>query len=234
MMNNTHNDRRLARPADMNVYDEQSLKRTRLRLLSFSALLGELKRDADSLLSVLILALFSGAAIYLNRPGALTNVRTWTPASGSFHGMLITHTEAISIADYFTVPSSDASKPAYRPTVHFAYHACDNAWMSLHQVAGREWIRHPEERLMLDEISTGRDELGVLLMGHKKGAYWYGSDLTIEKTRDLVHFNNATSLQVCTGVLTGVVYAYENPRKGHFSHTYAGSSFLRGSLAFFL
>lgn len=98
--------------------------------------------------------------------------------------------------------------------MHFAYHACDNAWMSLHQVAGREWIRHPEERLMVDEIASGRDELGVLLMGHKKGAYWYGSDLTIDKTRELVHFNNATSLQVCTGVLTGVVYAYENPRKG--------------------
>jgi homospermidine synthase len=126
--------------------------------------------------------------------------------------MLITHTEAISIADYFTKKEGD--KVVYRPTVHFAYHACDNAWMSLHQVAGREWIRHPEERLMVDEIAAGRDELGVLLMGHKKGAYWYGSDLTIEKTRELVHFNNATSLQVCTGVLTGIVYAYENPRKG--------------------
>ena len=161
--------------------------------------------------------LFSKAAIYLNRPGALTNVRTWTPFSGSFHGMLITHTEAISIADYFTKTAKDGSVE-YRPTVHFAYHACDNAWMSLHQVAGREWIRHPEERLMVDEIAAGRDELGVLLMGHKKGAYWYGSDLTIDKTRELVHFNNATSLQVCTGVLTGIVYAYENPRKGQSTH----------------
>jgi homospermidine synthase len=161
---------------------------------------------------------FSKAAIYLNRPGALTNVRTWTPFSGSFHGMLITHTEAISIADYFSL--ADASgKVTYRPTVHFAYHACDNAWMSMHQVAGREWVRHPEERLMVDEIAEGRDELGVLLMGHKKGAYWFGSDLTIHKTRELVHFNNATSLQVCTGVLTGVVYAYENPRKGQQTHT---------------
>jgi hypothetical protein len=131
--------------------------------------------------------------------------------------MLITHTEAISIADYFSL--ADASgKVTYRPTVHFAYHACDNAWMSMHQVAGREWVRHPEERLMVDEIAEGRDELGVLLMGHKKGAYWFGSDLTIHKTRELVHFNNATSLQVCTGVLTGVVYAYENPRKGQQTH----------------
>ena len=142
--------------------------------------------------------------------------------------MLITHTEAISIADYFT--KKDGDKIVYRPTVHFAYHACDNAWMSLHQVAGREWIRHPEERLMVDEIDAGRDELGVLLMGHKKGAYWYGSDLTIEKTRELVHFNNATSLQVCTGVLTGVVHCYENPRQGQYTgdintHTHTTSIF---------
>lgn len=153
------------------------------------------------------------AAIYLDRPGALTNVRTWTPASGPFHGMLITHTEAVSIADYFSEVAADGTVQ-YRPTVHFAYHACDNAWMSMHQVAGKEWVKHPEERLMMDEIDTGRDELGVLLMGHEKGAYWYGSDLTIERARELISHNNATSLQVCTGVITGVIYAFENPNKG--------------------
>jgi homospermidine synthase len=189
--------------------------------------------------SLVFSSYFSRAGIYLDRPGALTNVRTWTPASGPFHGMLITHTEAISIADYFS-KKDEAGKLTYRPTVHFAYHACDNAWMSLHQVAGREWVKHPEERLMIDEISTGRDELGVLLMGHKKGAYWFGSDLTIEKTRELVPSNNATSLQVCTGVLTGVVYAYENPRKGQQHtqtrqqrHTAACAEFSFSSFFFF-
>lgn len=168
--------------------------------------------SVDSFLLLSSSPLCSGAGIFLNRPGALTNVRTWTPASGSFHGMLITHTEAISIADYFT--RMDGNKVAYRPTVNFAYHASNDAWMSMHQVAGKEWIRHEKERLMVDEIESGRDELGVLLCGHKKGAYWFGSDLTIEQARALVHYNNATSLQVCTGVLTGVVYALENPNKG--------------------
>ena len=37
-----------------------------------------------------------GAAIYLNRPGAGTRVRSWTPLEGPFHGFLITHGEAIS------------------------------------------------------------------------------------------------------------------------------------------
>ena len=33
------------------------------------------------------------AAIYLNRPGLLTRVRTWTPLEGPFHGFIITHNE---------------------------------------------------------------------------------------------------------------------------------------------
>jgi len=70
-------------------------------------------------------------------------------------------------------------------------------------------VRHPVERVMMDEIVSGRDELGVLFMGHKKGAYWYGSDLTIEAARAAAPNNNATSLQVCTGVLTGVVWTLE-------------------------
>src|SRR6184192_3607208 len=45
----------------------------------------------------------SDAAIYLNRPGLLTRVRTWTPLEGPFHGFIITHNESISIADYFTL-----------------------------------------------------------------------------------------------------------------------------------
>ena len=35
------------------------------------------------------------------------------------------------------------------------------------------------------EIVDGIDELGVLLFGHAKGAYWYGSQLSVEETRQL-------------------------------------------------
>ncbi len=33
------------------------------------------------------------SAIYLERPGAATRVRTWTPMEGPFHGFLVTHNE---------------------------------------------------------------------------------------------------------------------------------------------
>ncbi len=153
------------------------------------------------------------AAIYLARPGASTRVRTWTPLAGPIHGFLITHNESISLADYYTVRGADGA-PRYRPTAHYAYHPCDDAVLSVHEFAGRNWEMQPEKRLMTDEIKSGMDELGVLLMGHAKGAYWYGSRLTIEEARRVAPHNNATSLQVTAAVLAGVIWALENPRAG--------------------
>jgi homospermidine synthase len=154
----------------------------------------------------------SGAAIYLNRPGLLTRVRTWTPLEGPFHGFIITHNESISMADYFTV--KQGSKVVYRPTVHYAYHPCDQAIMSMHEISGKNLHQQKRQRLIVEEITSGRDELGVLLMGHKKGAYWYGSQLDIHAARRLAPYNNATSIQVCAPVLSGIVWALENPERG--------------------
>ena len=66
----------------------------------------------------------------------------------------------------------------------------------------------------MDEIVKGVDELGVLLAGHKKNAYWYGSQLSVQEARQLVPHNNATSLQVTVAVLAGMVWAMENPNAG--------------------
>ena len=153
------------------------------------------------------------AAIYLLRPGAGTRVRSWTPLEGPMHGFLVTHNESVSIADYYTVRDADGAV-RYRPTVHYAYHPCDDAVLSLHEIAGKNWKMQPRQRLMMDEITSGKDELGVLLMGHAKGAYWYGSRLSVEQARELVPHNNATSLQVTAAVLAGLVWAMENPRAG--------------------
>ena len=154
----------------------------------------------------------SDAAIYLLRPGAATRVRSWTPLEGPYHGFLITHGESISIADYLTVKDGDTVYS--RPTCHYAYHPCDDAVLSLHELAGKNWRLQVRKRLMMEEIATGIDELGVLLMGHPKGVYWYGSRLSIAEARRTVPHNNATSLQVTAAVLGGIVWAIEHPRTG--------------------
>jgi homospermidine synthase len=152
------------------------------------------------------------SAIYLMQPGAGTRVRTWTPKAGHFHGFLITHGESISISDYLTHREGD--KVVYRPTVHYAYHPCDDAVLSVHEFAGHNWHLQETKRILNKEIIEGIDELGVLLAGHKKNAYWYGSQLSIHEARNLVPHNTATSLQVCVAVLSGMVWAIENPEKG--------------------
>ena len=81
----------------------------------------------------------------------------------------------------------------------------------MHELAGKNLKQQKRQRLIVDEVTSGRDELGVLLMGHKKGAYWYGSQIDIHEARALVPYNNATSIQVVAPVLSGIVWALENP-----------------------
>ena len=153
-----------------------------------------------------------GEAIYLMQPGVATRVRSWAPLAGPYHGFLITHSEAISIADYLT--SGTEPDAMYRPTVHYSYHPADNAVLSVHEFAGRNYLLQDRKRIMMDDITTGIDELGVLLAGHKKNAYWYGSQLSIDEARKLAPHNSATTLQVTVSVLAGMVWAMENPNRG--------------------
>jgi homospermidine synthase len=154
------------------------------------------------------------AAIYLLQPGANTRVRSWCPTPGAQYGFLVTHNEAISIADYFTV-RNDKGEATYRPTCHYAYHPANDAVLSLHEMFGAAGRRQATSHILDEnEIVDGIDELGVLLYGHKKNAYWYGSQLSIEETRELAPYQNATGLQVSSAVLAGMVWALENPEAG--------------------
>ena len=155
-----------------------------------------------------------GAAIYINQPGANTRVRSWTPTARAQFGFLVTHNESISIADYYTVRDR-GGEAVYRPTCHYAYHPCDDAVLSLHELFGRAGeIQSAHHILSEAEILDGIDELGVLLYGHARNAYWYGSQLSVEETRALAPQQNATGLQVTSAVLAGMVWALENPRAG--------------------
>jgi homospermidine synthase len=153
------------------------------------------------------------AAIYLAQPGAATRVRSWTPTAQAQHGFMITHNEAISIADYFTL--RDGGNVVYRPTCHYAYHPCDDAMLSLDEMAGAAWQMQSDWKILDErEIVDGIDELGVLLYGHARNAYWYGSQLSVEETRRLAPYQNATGLQVTSAVLAGIVWMLENPDRG--------------------
>jgi len=153
------------------------------------------------------------AAIYLLQPGGDTRVRSWCPTPGPQRAFLVPHHESIAIADYYTIGAGDA--PEYRPTCHYAYRPSNQALLSLEEMFARGGRVQKHHKILGEEdILDGMDELGVLLYGHAKNAYWYGSQLTIEETRKLVPNQNATGLQVSSGVLAGMVWAIENQNAG--------------------
>jgi homospermidine synthase len=155
-----------------------------------------------------------GAAIFITQPGANTRVRSWTPTAQAQFGFLVTHNESISIADFLTVRDA-AGKAVYRPTCHYAYHPANDAVLSLHEMFGQAGRMQEKHHILgEDEIEDGIDELGVLLFGHGKNAYWYGSQLSVEETRRIAPYQNATGMQVTSAVLAGMVWALENPNAG--------------------
>jgi homospermidine synthase len=151
------------------------------------------------------------SAIYLNQSGLSTRVRSWTPDEGPMHAWIITHNESISISDYFS--GTVDSKP-YRPTVHYAYHPCDAAVNSMHEIIGKNYNPQTKHRILRDDIIDGVDELGVLLMGNEVGSLWYGSNLSIKQARAAAPYNSATTLQVVAPVIAGMLWAIENPDQG--------------------
>lgn len=152
-------------------------------------------------------------AVYIDRPGVATLIKSWVPLGGSYNGFLIQHSEAITISDYFTVMKG--TKAIYRPTVHYVYQPCDAAIVSIHEFRGRELQMQDVKRIAKDEITRGIDELGVMLMGHDKNAWWYGSQLGIEEARKLIPHENATTIQVAAPMLGAMVWMLKNPTMGY-------------------
>jgi len=150
--------------------------------------------------------------IFLARMGINTWVRSWVPEVGEIEGMIVRHGEAFGISDRLTVRGTFGAE--YRPTVHYAYMPCHEALSSLVELKARRYQIQPKLRIMGDEITSGKDILGALLMGHVFNSWWTGTSLSIEKAREIAPGQNATTLQVAAGIISAVRYMIENPKKG--------------------
>ncbi len=157
-----------------------------------------------------------GNQIFLAQPGVRTFVHSWVPDGGPIIGMVVRHAESFTISDYLTdwEETEEGRRAVYRPTVHYAYMPCDNAIASLYELTMRNYRLQPTLRIMSEEIIGGKDELGVLLMGHGLNGWWTGSQLDIHETRRLVGGQNATTLQVAASVLAGLVFMINHPHEG--------------------
>lgn len=149
-------------------------------------------------------------AAYLFQPGVSTLVKSWVPNGGAYNGFLIQHSEAVTISEYFTTEDN-----SFRPTVHYAYQPCDATLATIHEMRNEHLRFHRRHRIMKNSIVSGEDELGVLLMGHQLGVYWYGSQLDIDTARSVVPGESATSVQVAASLLAAMTWAMENPNNGY-------------------
>ena len=149
--------------------------------------------------------------ICLARMGINTWVVSYVP-NYRIHGMVVRHGEAFTISDRLTV--WEQGKAVYRPTVHYAYCPSDAAIASLNELRGNDYELQANVRIMNDEIVSGSDILGALIMGHAYQSWWIGSDLSIEESRRLVPHQNATTMQVAISVVAAVCWMIENPARG--------------------
>ena len=149
--------------------------------------------------------------ICLARRGMDTWVRTWVP-NYSIQGMVVRHGEAFTISDHLTV--WEKGKAVYRPTVHYAYCPSDVAINSLNEMRGYHYKLNENQRILSDEITTGEDILGALVMGHPYNSWWCGTDLSIQEARKLVPHQNATTIQVAISVIAATCWMIENPEMG--------------------
>ncbi|MFT3853656.1 MAG: saccharopine dehydrogenase NADP-binding domain-containing protein [Ilumatobacteraceae bacterium] len=150
--------------------------------------------------------------ICIARPGMETWVRSWVPC-GEIRGMVIRHGEAFTMCEHLTV-NDPSGQAVYRPTVHYAYHPSDAAINSVLELRMRGWQMQERQRILNDEIVSGRDELGVLLMGHPYTAWWTGSLLSIDEARAVVEHQNATTLQVAGSIVAAVSWMLDHPNEG--------------------
>lgn len=140
-----------------------------------------------------------------------TLVRSTVP-SGPIVGMVIRHGESFTICDHLTVWEGDTAR--YRPTVHYAYCPADAAWASFIELAGNQYAYPERQRIMNDDIISGRDDLGVLLMGHPYKAWWTGMLTSIEEARAVAPHQNATTVQVAASILGAVDWILSHPTGG--------------------
>ncbi|CAK0779352.1 Homospermidine synthase [Azospirillaceae bacterium] len=152
-----------------------------------------------------------GSAVCLERPGGSSRIRTWSPEAGATQGLLLSCHGVSATADYFTLRDSHLR---YRPTCCYAFQPCDDAWLSLRDYMNEEWAPPEKRRVLGEDVQDGVSECGVLLLGHARGAYWYGARLSIAEARRWAPEANAATAQTAAGVLAGVAWSLSNPQSG--------------------
>lgn len=89
----------------------------------------------------------------------------------------------------------------------YAYHPSDDTVKSVDECLESGKVQDVWKIMNANDIIDGIDELGVLIYGHDKNAYWFGSQLSIGETKKKIAGQNATALQVTSAMIAGMKWA---------------------------
>ena len=145
----------------------------------------------------------------LDKISCFTQAQSYVPLYGTFVGNIIPHEESITIGNMLTVKEDGNIR--YKPSVYYVYHPCNDARQSLEEMKEKNYEYQKYYRLLTNEISTGRDELGVTFFLENGDVYWIGSLMSVEEARDIYgneynKYINATIVQVIAGYVSGILY----------------------------
>ncbi len=164
--------------------------------------------------------------------------RTYYPG-GEFEAFLVPHEETITIAQGMEV--KEQGKVVYRPTVVFLYSPCDYASkyfknakvndypepnpdkpMDCEDGQGKTIIRgyeYPEnfELLYQENIESGTEYVGVLIIGDKFNPVWVGNRVELSylyKNKNDSYWQTPTITPVAMSALAAVSWMLKNKNKG--------------------
>ena len=83
------------------------------------------------------------------------------------------------------------------------------------ELAGRNFVMQDRQRILMDEIAPGGiDELGVLLAGHPRNAYWFGSQLSVDEARHYLRQGHFAQGSMRPKIEAAIDYAQAYPKRG--------------------
>lgn len=136
-------------------------------------------------------------------------IEGWNPLCGSYKGYNIPHGENSITTQYFTHGD-------YKPSAYYVYRPSKPAIESINNIRSTGYTLPSGEHVLVgDEIESGTDAVGALVICEDGTALWGGTILSSEDVPEhLKGYTNCTCIQVGCGVLAGIDYISTHRNEG--------------------
>lgn len=125
-----------------------------------------------------------------------------------YFGNLVAHSENNTLPNYL-------QKDSYNPSTYYVYRSCPESIESLNKSIKNNYkMLSNYHVLRSDEVASGYDSVGALLLFNDKSAYWCGTIIDNEYAKKISPVINSTTIQVACGVLSGIEWVLTNPNMG--------------------